>query len=61
MELLFPYLVPENRLTSQKAISLMREVVSMLVVKKGIDLVAEPDFINLLIRMLLDPESMRVR
>ena len=32
----------------------------MVMLKTGVDLVADADFINLLIRMLLDPETMKV-
>ena len=40
--------------------STFREIISMLIVRVGVDLIAEPDFINLLIRMLMDPESIKV-
>lgn len=60
MELLLPYLVPESRLTAPKANTFIRELVAMVMLKTGVDLVAAPDFINLLIRMLLDPETMKV-
>ena len=60
VELLLPYLVPENRITAPKANTLIRELVAMVMLKTGIDLLAAPDFINLLIRMLVDPETMKV-
>ncbi|KAL5251662.1 hypothetical protein ACHWQZ_G017140 [Mnemiopsis leidyi] len=59
VELLLPYLVPESRLSAPKANTFIRELVSMVMLKTGVDLVADADFINLLIRMLLDPETMK--
>ena len=60
VELLLPYLIPENRLTAPQASTFIRELVSMAMVKNAVDLIAAPDLINLLVRMLLDPESMKV-
>jgi hypothetical protein len=60
VELLLPYLAPESRLSAPKANTFIRELVAMVMVKIGVDLVADPDLINLLIRMLLDPETMKV-
>ena len=56
-----PHLVPENRLSAPKANSFIRELVSMVMIKVGVELLADPDFVNLLFQMLLNPESMKVK
>ena len=55
-----PHLLPENRSSAPKANCFIRELVAMVMIKTGVDLLADPDFVNLLFKMLLDPESIKV-
>ena len=58
VEHIIPYLLPDSRLSAPKANSLVREIISVKVVRSMLHLLAKPDMVNHLILMLLDPNSM---